>query len=402
MGSGMSHAKANTKSLSLFFFITAIILVAFNLRPAITSVGPLVGIIGEDLGLANWSLGLLTSLPLIAFAAVSPIVPNLANRLTTERTMLLGLVILLTGICIRSISMVFLLFIGTILVGVGIAVCNVLLPVIVKNQFPDKIGLMTSVYSTSMGLVASLASGLSVPLASGGNLGWQKTLIIWGIPAALAIIIWIYVVKQRKGNGQALDKVRSSDHRIWRSSLAWQIALYFGLQSFLFYVTIAWLPAILNGKGMSMESSGWLLSLTQFIGLPLSFIIPVLATRFRSQRLIAFLLGVCSVVGFGGLLLDSSYPIMIISIVLMGIGLGGTFPLGLTFIAIRARNGSQAAELSGMVQSIGYILAAIGPMLFGSLYDFTQMWTAPIISLVIVSALLIIFGIYSGRDKYVY
>ena len=179
----LESSNTQTKSLYKFMLMLGIIFVAFNLRPAITSVGPLVGIIQKDLDLMHWSVGLLTSLPLIAFSFVSPVVPKLSRRLGNERALILGLVILFMGIGLRFMSMAFFLFAGTLLVGVGIAICNVLLPSIVKGKFPLKVGLMTSIYSTSMGLMASLASGVSIPLAEGLNLGWQNTLIIWGIPA---------------------------------------------------------------------------------------------------------------------------------------------------------------------------------------------------------------------------
>ena len=394
--------KAKTKSISVSLLLTAIILVAFNLRPAITSVGPIVGIIQEDLGLAHWSSGLLTSLPLIAFALISPIVPRIASILKNERTMLLGLIFLAVGIGIRWVSMPIFLYIGTLMIGIGIAVCNVLLPVIIVDKFPRKVGLMTSVYSTSMGIAASLASGISIPLASGMNLGWENALLIWGIPSLLAIVLWGYIVRFKSEKGKGASKIRSRNSQIWKSGLAWQIALFMGFQSFLFYVTIAWLPQILHSKGLSMESAGWMLSFIQLIGLPLSFSVPVLATRFRSQRWMVVVLGLSSVLGFSGLLLNASYPVVIICIVLMGIGLGGTFPLALTFLGIRSRNGKQAAELSGMAQSIGYVLAAIGPLFIGSIFDFTGIWTVPIITLVIVSILLVVCGIFAGRDKYVY
>lgn len=395
-----SHTK--TKSLSLFFLITAIVLVAFNLRPAITSVGPLVEMIQEDVGLVHWSAGLLTSLPLIAFAIVSPLVPKIASRLTNDRALLLGLAVLLLGIGMRVFALKFFLFAGTLFVGVGIAILNVLLPVIVKDKFPGKVTLMTSVYSTSMSMMASLASGVSIPLASGLHLGWKTTLIVWGIPVVLAIAIWLYMLKYSKGNQTELNQVHQSDHRIWRSSLAWQIAFFLGLQSFLFYVTVAWLPAILHDKGVSIGTAGWLLSFTQFIGLPFSFMVPVIAGRFRSQQWIAAALGLSSLAGFGGLLLDTSFPVMLLFIVLLGIGLGGSFPLALTFIAIRARDVKQAAELSGMSQSIGYVLAAVGPLFIGYLYDLTHLWNTPIITLSIITILLMLFGMYAGRDRYVY
>ncbi|MCM3651774.1 CynX/NimT family MFS transporter [Metabacillus litoralis] len=399
----MELRKSNDKSRSLYIvlLIAGIVLVAFNLRPAITSLGPLVGMIQEDVGLAHWSAGLLMSLPLLAFAIMSPVVPKLANRLTNELLLVVGLCILLIGIGIRSISMVFFLFTGTLFIGIGIAVGNVLLPAIVKDKFPKKFSLMTSVYSTSMGVVASLASGVSVPLANGLNLGWQGALLVWGVPAVMAILIWVYLLKYNQGNQTEIKKGRSGDNQIWRSPLAWQIAIFMGFQSFLFYVTIAWLPEILHDHGLSMETAGWLLSFAQIMGLPASFFIPVIAGRLHSQLWLAFGLGLCSITGYGGLLLGSSYPILITSIILIGIALGGYFPLALSYIGLRARSARQAAELSGMVQSIGYILAAVGPMFIGYLYDFAHVWTVPLMTMIIISLLVMVFGMSSGRDQYV-
>ncbi|MGE7781079.1 CynX/NimT family MFS transporter [Peribacillus sp. NPDC097264] len=389
------------KSLFLFFFTMGIVLVAFNLRPAITSVGPLVGVIQADLGLAHWSAGLLMSVPLITFAIMSPIVPKIANRLTNEKTLLVGLCVLLIGVCIRSVSMSVFLFFGTVFIGMGISIGNVLLPVVIKDKFPQKFGLMTSVYSTSMGLVASLASGLSVPLASGLNLGWQGALIVWGIPAVLAILIWVYLIRLDQGKGIPIKSVSLSATKIWRSPLAWQIALFMGFQSFLFYVTITWLPEILISHGISRGTAGWLLSFTQIIGLPSSFFIPVLAARLTSQVWVAFGLGLCSVVGYAGLWFGSSFPILIISITLIGIALGGNFPLALSYIGIRARNARRAAELSGMAQSTGYLLAAVGPIFIGYLFDVAQDWTIPLFALILISALVMIFGMSSGRARHV-
>ncbi|HEY2493176.1 MAG TPA: MFS transporter [Paenibacillus sp.] len=397
----LQHSNIKKKSLYIVLLITGIILVAFNLRPAITSVGPLVGIIQEDVGLAHWSTGLLMSIPLISFAVMSSLVPKIANRLTNEKTLLLGLIVLLMGICIRSISITLFLFTGTLLVGVGIAIGNVLLPVVVKDKFPHNFGLMTSVYSTSMGLFASLASGVSVPLASDLNLGWQGALIVWGIPAVTAILVWTVLIKLNPDKDKAIKRVSTSASRIWRSPLAWKIALFMGFQSSLFYVTMSWLPEILHNYGISRGTAGWLLSFTQLVGLPASFLIPIIAGRVRSQVWIAFTLGMCSIVGYGGLLLGASYPIMIISIILIGIALGGNFPLALSYLGIRTRNASQSAELSGMAQSTGYLLAAVGPIFIGYLYDMAQMWTIPIITLIIISGLVMALGMFSGRDQYV-
>ncbi|MED1470566.1 MFS transporter [Bacillus salipaludis] len=397
----LTNSNTQTKSSYLFFLVTGIILVAFNLRPAITSVGPLIGMIQKDVGLAHWSAGLLMSLPLIVFAVMSPIVPKLANRFSNEKTLLIGLVSLLIGISIRVIPMTFFLFAGTLLAGTGIAIGNVLLPAVAKDKFPQKFGLMTSVYSTSMGFVASLASGVSVPLATGLNLGWQGALIVWGIPAIVAILVWSFLVKFNQGSQNAVRKVTPSSNQIWRSKLAWQIAIFMGFQSFLFYVTISWLPEILHSHGISVETAGWLLSFSQLVGLPASFFVPVMAGRFRSQVGISFGLSLSALVGFTGLLFGSSYPVLIISIILIGIALGGSFPLALSYIGLRARSAAQAADLSGMAQSTGYILAAIGPLFIGFLYDQTHMWTTPLITLIIVSVIQMTFGMLSGRNRYV-
>jgi CP family cyanate transporter-like MFS transporter len=397
----LQKSKVKPNSLYAYLLITGIILVAFNLRPAITSVGPVVGMIKEDIGLSYWSVSLLTSLPLIAFAVISPIAPKIATKLSNEKALLWGLVCILAGIVVRSFSMVILLFAGTFLIGTGISICNVLLPVIIKDKYPKKFGLMTSVYSTAMGLMASLASGLSVPLAINLNLGWKNALLVWIIPALIGILLWIYLVKN-SDHKRAEIKTTTGDNTIWRSPLAWQVAFYMGFQSFLFYVTITWLPEILQNLGASVSTAGWLLSFTQLIGLPAGFIVPVLAGHIRSQRSIAAILGLTSVLGYSGLLLfGTNYPVMITSIILIGIGLGGTFPLGLAFLGLRSKNARQAAELSGMAQSIGYILAAIGPIFIGSLYDFTHTWTIPLITLIIVSVIVITFGIGAGRNKFV-
>lgn len=395
------QTQDNKNSLYIILLISGIVLVAFNLRPAITSVGPLVGIIQEDVGLAHWSAGLLMSIPLISFAVMSSLVPRIAARLSNEKTLLLGLVILLVGICIRSISMTLFIFVGTLLIGVGIAIGNVLLPVVVKEKFPQKFGLMTSIYSTSMGLFASLASGISIPLAHGLKLGWDGALIVWAIPTIIAIMVWILLIRLNPAKDNAVKSVRISAKQIWRSPLAWKIALFMGFQSSLFYITMSWLPEILYNYGISRGTAGWLLSFTQIAGVPVSFLVPILAGRLRSQVWIAFALGMCSIVGYGGLWMGSSYPMMILSIILIGIALGGNFPLALSYIGIRARNGNQAAELSGMAQSTGYMLAAIGPILIGYLYDMTQVWTIPLITLIVISGVFTTFGMLSGRDKYV-
>src|SRR5699024_8091775 len=224
---GETNLEQKTNQLYKVILVAGIVTVAFNLRPAITSVGPLIGTIRDDIGLANWNVALLTSLPLIAFAIMSPIAPKLANKLTNEVTLTLGLFMLIVGVSLRSISFVLLLFFGTLCIGAGIAICNVLLPGVIKDRFPHKVAIMTSLYTSSMALFATTASGVSIPLANGLQLGWQLSLLVWIIPALIGLIIWVIIViknKQVKSTEQMYFESKNSSG-IWKVPLAWQVAL---------------------------------------------------------------------------------------------------------------------------------------------------------------------------------
>lgn len=393
--------------LHQFIVVTGIIAISFNLRPAITSVGPLIGTIRDDVALSNGSAGLLTSLPLIAFAIMSPFAARLGNRYSYEGAMLIGLFLLLIGISIRPVSVSFLLFGGTFIAGLGIAILNVLLPGLIKDKFPLKVGLMTGIYTTTMGIVAATASGLSIPIAGSFERGWQVSLFIWTIPAILAIIIWLYLKSKsqqskKNVNNRQVKYAQPTGNRIWRSPLAWQIAVFMGLQSFLFYVTISWLPEILYSKGLTMETSGWMLSFTQFIGLPASFIIPMLAERLKSQRIIIIVLALFYFSGFVGILLSNNFTIIVISSIFIGIPLSGIFALALALLGMRARTSRDASELSGMAQSVGYVLAAIGPIFIGFLFDLSGNLNLPITAILITIIILLIFGLLVGKERYVF
>lgn len=397
-----SIIKDQSNQLYRYLLFAGIVIIAINLRPGMTSVGPMIGMIRDDIGLANWSAGLLTSLPLLAFAAISPLVPRISEYFSDDWTMVLGLFTIVVGITIRSLALISLLFLGTIFVGLGIAICNVLLPKVIKDRFPTKVALMTSVYSTLMGIFAAIASGVSVPLATGLQWGWKLSLFVWTIPALVGMLLWIYLVKRNSDNDEeesAILPVRGG--RIWKSPLAWQVAFFMGLQSSLFYVTVSWLPEILHYNGMDVTTAGWMLSYTQLIGMPVSFIVPVIAGRLKSQRSLVLILGISALLGISGLLVSSTFYWLMVSITFLGLTVGGWFALALTFLAIRAKDGRSAGELSGMAQSIGYLLAAMGPVLIGFLHDMTNDWTVPLVVLLGITIVVILFGLGAGRDRYV-
>lgn len=399
-----SSMAREASSSERILYLVAIMVIGFNLRPAITSVGPLLGTIRDQIGLENWSAGTITSLPLIAFAVVSPLAPKFGRRLGNEGAVFLGLILLFIGIGIRSIPYTSTLFIGTAIIGVGIAVMNVLLPAVIKEKFPHRVGRMTSVYSTSMAIFASTASGLSVPLAQGAGLGWELALLSWAVLAIIGIIVWAFVLRQKqtpKEDQVELSSRSFNDSNIWKSPLAWQVTLFMGLQSFIFYVIVSWLPEIMQSYGFSVSAAGWLVAYIQFVGLPATFLAPVLAEKFSNQQGIVLGIGGGAAIGFIGLLIGGPLPLIFVWVTLIGVVFGGAISLSLAMLGMRARNGQQAGALSGMAQSIGYIFAAIGPLLIGLLFDITHTWNSALIAIIVVCLLMILAGLGAGRNRYV-
>ncbi|HHX96395.1 MAG TPA: MFS transporter [Clostridia bacterium] len=375
--------------------ILGIILIAFNLRPALTSLGPLIGLIRIESTFSNSLLGLITTLPLLVFALLSPLVPSLARYLGNEKALFAGLLILALGIVVRSIPMVGSLFVGTLLIGVGIVIGNVLLPSLIKDRLPKEIGKMTGLYSTAMVGFAALASGVSVPLAERLKGGWRAALGFWMITAVLAIIIWL---PQLKYKGQVLTYRQKG---LWTSPLAWQVTLFMGLQSFCFYIIIAWLPEILVSYGTNISQAGWLLAFNQFISIPGALWAPIVAERMTQQRKLVLGIGLLYLIGISCMLFNSNFIVLTLGTLILGFGQGASVSLAFTFFVLRTRNAWEAAGLSGMAQACGYLLAALGPLLIGFLFDATQQWTWPLLVLLLASSVMILAGWGAGRNQYV-
>ncbi|MBU8581554.1 MFS transporter [Bacillus paralicheniformis] len=384
-------------SLSLPIII-GIVLISLTMRSPLTSVGPLVGSIRESLGLSNTAAGLLTTLPLLAFSLLSPFAPILARRFGMERIILYALVLLMIGIAVRSLSATVPLFAGTVLLGLAIAVCNVLIPGLVKRDFSHNVGLMTGLYSVSMNLCGAIASGVSVPLARNLGFGWNGALGIWGLLALIAALFWFPKARASHASAGITTSGASTRRSLWRSPLAWIITLFMGLQSLLFYVLIAWLPEVMTSRGLNEDSAGWMLSLFQFASLPVSFIVPIVAGRMKNQRLLVVIMTVLFFVSLGGLYFGNNALILFWTI-LLGIAGGCAFSLAMIFLSLRTKDATDAASLSGMSQSVGYLLAATGPILFGLLHDVTASWNLPILLLLMVSILLFIFGLGASKNQ---
>ncbi|CAH0343938.1 MFS transporter [Bacillus sp. CECT 9360] len=388
-----THVSSN---LTVSVLVLGIIFAAANLRAPLTSVGPIVDLIKTELNMSNASAGMLTTIPLLAFAAVSPLAPKFARRFGTEYTLFGAMIFLAAGIALRYVPSMETLFLGTALLGIAIAVCNVLLPGLVKREFPNKVGLMTGTYSLSMNLWAAIASGISIPISQGFGQGWRFSLVCWILLSLVSLVLWLPQLRSANMPTSSHEKGGS----VWQSGLAWKVALFMGLQSTVFYTVITWFPSMLHEQGLSHSAAGWLLSLAQFVSLPASFLIPIWAGRLANQRRLVGFIVLCLLLTYAGLL--SGNPTFApLCAVLVGIALGAAFSLATMFFVLRTQNAHQAAELSGMAQSIGYLLAAIGPALFGLIHDFTHSWTIPIIILCVAAILLFIVGMEAGSSRYI-
>lgn len=379
--------------------LIAILLISLNLRPAITAVGPLVSEIRLDTGLSSSAIGLLTTLPVLAFGLISVLTPLFTRKIGTEGTMLLALTLLTCGIFLRIHPTVLALYSGTILLGIGIALGNVLLPGIVKKQFPERAGTMTGIYSAALGVGATVASGASVPLSETYGLGWRWALGVWGFLAIIALIFWL---PQMRANIPIILKkgFRESLRQLGSSKLAWHVSIFMGVQSLTFYTLIAWLPDILIERGLTAGEAGWQLAMMQGVGIASTLIFPAWASKIKEQKKPVILLVVIEIIALIGLSIPS-IGFTSFWVALMGFALGGSFGLALLLIVLRSRTTTSANELSGMSQSVGYTLAATGPVLFGALFDWFNNWIIPLIFLFIIALIKLWSGVGAGKDDYV-
>ncbi len=377
--------------------LVALLLAAVNLRLAVTSVGPVLDEIRDGLGMSSTVAGLLTSVPVICFAAVGLTAPRLAARFGASRVILAGLAVLAAGLAVRPYAPGTVLFLLLSLVALaGIAVVNVLLPSVVKDRFPDRVGATTGLYSVALNVGATTAAAATVPLtdhAFGGD--WRLGLACWALVAILAVPSWLPLAREpfeRPTEIKTEALVRVSRHPV-----AWALAIYFGMQSTSAYVIIGWLPQIYRDAGVSAERAGVLFAVTSFLGVPLGFALSALAGRLRSQSWIAVGLGVFGLAGYGGLWWDPAAAPWLWA-VFLGI-VNTAFPLVLTMIALRGRTPATVVRLSAFAQSVGYILAIPGPFLVGALHDATGGWRGPLTLVLCLMVPQMIAGFFAGRDR---
>ncbi|HBK30106.1 MAG TPA: MFS transporter [Porphyromonadaceae bacterium] len=376
-----------------------ILFVAFNLRAPITGIGPIIHILKDYFNLSGGTGGLLTTLPLLAFAAVSPFVAQFSKKYGYGMVMFAGLILLLVGELIRSYTGIAGLFAGTLLLGVGIGIGNVLLPSIIKKEFVLHTGLMLGLYTLSLNIFASISAGASAPLTE--RMGWRNSLAVWIPLVLITLFIWLPQVFKRNHSASEPEKVILVNDKglsIWKSMLAWWVTLYMGIQSFIFYGLTAWLPSVMISKGLSAEAAGNMTFLFQIAGLPTSLIIPSIAYKCKGQQTLTIINGLILISGLIFLIVSSSLWHYILAVTLVGLACGANLSLAISFISLRVSTSRKATELSGMSQSVGYILAAISPVLMGVVHDWTLNWALALGILVIASGMLWLIGFKAAGD----
>lgn len=383
------------KSSGQAFLILGIILISINLRTSIASVGPLIPFIREDLGISNGLAGFLTTLSLLTFAVFSLFAPSIGKRLGHGKAIFLGILLLTIGVVVRVLGGIELLYLGTALTGVGIVIANVLMIPFFKARLPEKIGLMTAILSTGMSLFAAVASGVSVPLAVDLGLGWRGSLASWGVLMVLALVVWIPQMSSRKSGFQG-DLLKAKN--VWKSKLAWQITLFMGAQSVMYFTMVTWLPDMLIARGMSPVKAGIALSYMQLISLIGTFFVPNYLIRLKEQSNVILIVGIGYLVGYSALFIQNEL-IAFAALTIIGIGSGASLSIAYTLISLRSAEDLTTAKLSGMVQSAGYILAALGPLIFGISLDLFGNWNILIWFLLIMTVQFILFGLPAGKNR---
>lgn len=388
--------KETNTPLPSALYILGFFLVAANLRAPITGVGPLADTIQQYFQISPSLIGLLNTTPLLIFGLLSPLA-IFGQRIGIERMILIALIILIIGILLRSHGSLSMLFIGSIVLSTGIAIGNVLLPALIKRDFSSYISQMSTAYSITFGLTAAVASGITVPLSIILTGQWRSALAIWAILAFIAIIFWLPNLKKHHFVIPSPSQLQSQKTTIWRSPIAWQVTGFMGLQSLTFYVTIGWFPTYLKSHDVSLSTSGWLLTLFQVISLFAGAAIPFIMKITKDQRMIAVFASISSLVGILGIFFLPKLAIIWFSI--GGIGSGISIILALMFISLRTCNHQQTTQLSIMAQSIGYLIAATGPFLFGLLFDVFNAWSTSFTVFIILVILQTILGCLAGRNK---
>ncbi len=386
-----------TKKVNLTLLAISVILIALNLRIPITSVGPDFRMIESQYSLSAAVAGILTTIPLLVFAVLSPFVSTISGKFGYGRLMTLALICIGLGEIVRSFLGEVGLYLGTFIIGAGIATSSVLIPSVLKHRFPNKVGPMTSIYVSCMNIVGGIGVWATIPISKYFGWSWQPTLSIWIIFALVALIFWLPFYKQHI-EPETNDVV--VDHKpIWHYPIAWWVSLFLGIQSVSSYALITWLPSIVEFKGMPAEFATDVTFVFLVFTIPASLLVPILCSKLKSQSWLMLGLCVIYILGLCMFLFADTHITIMSSVGLISLATGGLISSTLLFFVLRSATAKRTTELSGLAQSIGYLFGAIGPMLMGAMYDHFHSWNQAIIAMIVISLFLTVTGFMAGSDK---
>jgi len=371
-----THTKAKSGLLA------AILIVGFCLRPSLTGIGSVLKIIRPELALSATASGLLTTLPMLTFAAFSTPASRLNDRIGTGSTLICGFLSILSGILLRSFGGLPGLFLGTVLIGVGICFGNTLMPAIIKEEYPARYGQVTALNSTMLAVSSGLASGINYPVAV--RIGWRWGQCIWAGAALVGLLAWLPMrgvqVSAKKSAGQ---------RRLLKNRVAWSVTLFLGISSLLFYSCMSWLATIFVDKGLDPATAGYFVSAFQLTGIVSSYTVTRLVTGKKDQRPVTFAVIGVFLAGILLILFSSAPALLLAGALLAGFACNGCFALSMAFIGFRAANSADTTALSSMSQTFGYLIAAVGPMGMGWLYSRFGSWDSNLWLIVAVLMVLL-------------
>jgi CP family cyanate transporter-like MFS transporter len=379
-------------------FCIGIVLIGANLRTPITSLGPILPDITRSLHLGGSAAGLLNAIPLVLFALVSLIAPGVGRRYDLKRLLACVLASIMVGTIIRSLPIAGAIWVGTVVLSTGIAFANVLLPSLVKLEFPENAARPIGYYAAAMAATAGISAGLAVPIAQLPGSDWRWSLGCWALLALVGMLIWLpQLTIKTVGRSVSGDAPKGASP--WRHIVGWQVSLFFAFQSFIFYSLVDWYASYAMSRGIAARDTGIHLLIYQIVAIATILSTGSFIKRSANQVALGLVCGLFLLAGCSGLLLSPAYSLL--WLVCAGLGGGIAMVLSLSLFALRTHDHHQASALSGMSQFVGYTGAAAGPLLVGVLHDFTHGWAWPFGMLIFCSVLVTIFASQAGRQRFI-
>ncbi|MFI5839514.1 CynX/NimT family MFS transporter [Catenuloplanes sp. NPDC051500] len=392
-------APAGRRAHGTLLVLAAMLLVALNLRVSITSVGSLLTEVREGLHLSGLMAGVVTTMPTIAFAFFGAFTPVLVRRFSAPRVLVAAMTALVAGQALRVATDSAAVFVLTSALALsGIAIGNVLMPMLVKQNFPQRTGLVTGAYSVSMSIGATIGAAATVPIAHAFG-SWRAGLGAWAILALVAIPLWLPAALRRSRTTRLPGATAAARVRPQVTRLGWAMAIFFGTQSLSGYAAMGWLPTLFRDAGYTPENAGVLLGVLSVVGVPMGLIMPSLAARLKNLHGLILALSSLMIVSYLGMML-APHAGAYLWVVVLSIG-QSSFPLALTVLGLRARTAEGTVALSAFAQSVGYLFAALGPLLVGYFYGLTGGWVVPMLFLTGIALLQAIVGMAIAAPRFI-